>query len=193
MIFRRVINLAISCTITSLIILPAALLLGIVGVFYRQVPIGAPQNSSQECSPLSPPGHLPHGRRCSLSIVCLFCTLWSDSYMLKSNLVQLVYWKSIWSDSYRYHIFALHTIHNLLQQPGGLSFLITKATINDQWSMMINYIFMIQVWSSTTAAGLRDDEILPALALLTLFATLCRLSSSLLSSSSSSLSGSDQS
>ena len=31
------INLAISCTITSLIILPAALVLGLVGVLYRQV------------------------------------------------------------------------------------------------------------------------------------------------------------
>jgi len=34
--WRRVINLAISCTITSLLILPAALVLGIVGVLYRQ-------------------------------------------------------------------------------------------------------------------------------------------------------------
>ena len=34
---RRVINLAISCTITSLLILGAALLLGLVGVLYRQV------------------------------------------------------------------------------------------------------------------------------------------------------------
>ena len=37
LICRRVINLAISCTITSLVILPAALLLGCVGVLYRQV------------------------------------------------------------------------------------------------------------------------------------------------------------
>ena len=33
---RRAINLAISCTITSLLILGAALLLGLVGVLYRQ-------------------------------------------------------------------------------------------------------------------------------------------------------------